>query len=114
MIITERDSLCVHQTSIVVFIRTSFSDRGEKQMNSYQAKKIPLSLLLDPLGHQPHHEVRGELWYKSPFRQETEPSFQVNEEKNLWYDEGYGKGGTVIDFVMSYYRFTTISFTEVS
>ena len=67
-------------------------------MNSQQAKRIPLKDLLARLGHQPHHEKSGEFWYLSPFRPETEPSFKINLERNIWFDFGEGKGGTVIDF----------------
>jgi len=53
--------------------------------------------------------VRGELWYHSPFRREAEPSFKINQERNIWYDFGEGEGGTVIDFVMKYYSLDSIS-----
>ena len=77
-------------------------------MNSQQAKRIPLSGILDRLGHQPAHEVRGELWYHSPFRREEEPSFKINQERNIWYDFGEGEGGNVLDFVMKYYNLPSI------
>jgi DNA primase len=78
-------------------------------MNSHQAKKVPLTEILDRLGYQPHHEVRGEVWYLSPFRSEQEPSFTVNEERNIWHDFGEGEGGNVIDFVMKHYGINDFS-----
>jgi len=41
-------------------------------------------------------------WYLSPLRNEKEASFKIDRNKNLWYDHGAGKGGTVVDFVMQY------------
>jgi len=79
-------------------------------MNSNQAKKIPLSGILDQLGHQPHHQHRDELLYFSPFRKETEPSFSINETRNIWFDFGEGKGGNVIDFLMEYYNLDNVVF----
>ena len=38
--------------------------------------------------------------YYSPFRGEHNPSFKVDYRKNLWYDYGLGKGGSIIDLVM--------------
>jgi len=42
-------------------------------------------------------------------RKETEPSFSVNVERNIWHDFGEGKGGNVLDFVMEYYNLASIS-----
>jgi len=78
-------------------------------MNSKQAKQIPLSKILDQLGRQPHHQHRDELLYLSPLRKETEPSFSVNVERNIWHDFGEGKGGNVLDFVMEYYGVNDVS-----
>lgn len=38
------------------------------------------------LGYNPVRRQGDSLWYKSPFRDEQEPSFKVNIERNLWYD----------------------------
>ena len=78
-------------------------------MNSQQAKRIPLKDLLARLGHQPHHEKSGEFWYLSPFRPETEPSFKINLERNIWFDFGEGKGGTVIDFALKYFKTSSVA-----
>ncbi|MEO5783193.1 MAG: toprim domain-containing protein, partial [Ginsengibacter sp.] len=31
-------------------------------------------------------------------------SFKVNKTKNVWYDHGLGKGGSLVDFATEYYR----------
>lgn len=80
-------------------------------MNTYQAKRIPLSSILAKLGCEPHHTAKGELWYLSPFRNEDTASFKINLERNIWYDFGLGSGGNVLDFVMKYYGITTIGET---
>ena len=38
--------------------------------------------------------------YRSPFREETHPSFKVDREKNLWIDYAEGRGGSIIDLCM--------------
>ena len=38
--------------------------------------------------------------YRSPFREETHPSFKVDTEKNLWIDYAEGRGGSIIDLYM--------------
>lgn len=78
-------------------------------MNAKAAKQIPLFLILQRLGHQPAKEVRGEMWYKSPLRNETSPSFKINPEKNVWFDFGHGEGGNVLDFIMVYYNIGDVS-----
>ena len=58
-------------------------------MTTQQAKKIPLSILLEKLGFLPAKSKsdRNDVWFTSPFRpQETEASFHINVRKNVWYD----------------------------
>ena len=38
--------------------------------------------------------------YRSPFREETHPSFKVDTEKNLWIDYAESRGGSIIDLCM--------------
>lgn len=40
---------------------------------------------------------------KSPFREETDPSFKVNTEINKWYDFGLGQGGNIIALASELY-----------
>jgi DNA primase len=79
-------------------------------MNTKQAKQISIEKLLNLLSHALAKEIRGELWYYSPFRTEKEPSFKVNPEKNIWYDFGEGLGGNVLYFIMRFYNIADVSF----
>lgn len=71
-------------------------------MNSHQAKKIPLQKVLEYLGHQPVERKKGgrELWYLSPFRKETDASFNIILDRNVWYDFGEAKGGNTLDLIV--------------
>ncbi|MCA9194595.1 MAG: toprim domain-containing protein [Planctomycetales bacterium] len=78
-------------------------------MNIEQAKKISLSSFLGRLGYEPVVNRQGQLWYLSPLRHESQPSFKVNPELNAWYDFAEGKGGDIIDFVKHHQRVSTVS-----
>ncbi|MEM7132449.1 MAG: toprim domain-containing protein [Chloroflexota bacterium] len=71
-------------------------------MQANQAKQIHLEALLGRLGHHPVKERKGELWYLSPFREETEASFKLSKDGKAWFDHGAGQGGNILDFVMLY------------
>jgi DNA primase len=72
-------------------------------MNTAQAKQIHLRDLLENLDHEPKREDKGEGWYLSPFRQETEPSFKITRDGKAWYDHGAAEGGNILDFIIRYY-----------
>ncbi|MCK7557964.1 CHC2 zinc finger domain-containing protein [Chitinophaga sedimenti] len=65
---------------------------------------IDLVEYLDYLGHRPAKIRANNYWYHSPLRMERTPSFKVDRLKQLWFDFGMGKGGTVIDFAMLYFE----------
>lgn len=65
-------------------------------MNIQEAKQIRIADYLQSLGYTPVKQQGNSLWYKSPFREETEASFKVNTDRNLWFDYGLGKGGNII------------------
>ncbi len=65
-------------------------------MNIQEAKQIRIADYLQNLGYTSVKQQGNSLWYKSPFRQETEASFKVNTDRNLWFDYGLGKGGNII------------------
>jgi len=50
------------------------------------------------------------LWYYSPLRKESKPSFCVylKEPYQDWYDYGANMGGTIIDLVMCLYDWSYI------
>lgn len=80
-------------------------------MNSLQAKQLSLPDIMSRLGYEPVKTVKGrqELWYKSPFRQEEEPSFHTSYLGGKWIWNDFGDiGGTVIDFVMRHEGYTSV------
>ena len=73
-------------------------------MTIQEAKQIRIADYLQSLGYTPVKQQGNSLWYKSPFRQETEASFKVNTDRNLWYDYGLGKGGNILALAQELYR----------
>lgn len=74
-------------------------------MNIHDANTIPIPEILSKLAIQPHRINKNKVWYLSPFRQERTPSFQVDLQKNRWYDFGEGTGGDVVDLVCAYLKY---------
>jgi|GEM_PF-3081077 len=72
-------------------------------MTIEEAKNIRLADYLHSLGYAPVKQQGVNLWYKSPFREETEASFKVNTEINKWYDFGLGQGGNIIALASELY-----------
>ena len=72
-------------------------------MTTQEARKIHIADYLQSLGYNPVKQQGKSLWYKSPFREETEASFKVNTELNQWYDFGTGKGGNIIALAQELY-----------
>lgn len=72
-------------------------------MTTQEAKKIRIADYLQSLGYNPVKQHGKNLWYKSPFREETEASFKVNTDLNQWYDFGMGKGGNIIALAQELY-----------
>ena len=46
----------------------------------------------------------GSAWYLSPFRKESQPSFKVHINRNVWFDFGTGEGGNIVSFFMKLYQ----------
>ncbi|MDT0687669.1 toprim domain-containing protein [Autumnicola psychrophila] len=65
------------------------------------ARNICIVKTLAKLGHFPSRTSEKEAWFLSPLRSETQASFNVSLRKNLWYDFGIGKGGSIIDLIMA-------------
>lgn len=78
-------------------------------MNSEQAKQIRIEDYLFRIGIMPIKERGHNLWYKSPFRNESEPSFKVNRSINQWHDFGSGKKGNIIDLAMKLHNTNSVS-----
>lgn len=73
-------------------------------MNAKQANQIKLTEIMNSLGYSIQHKHKGgnELAYLSPFRNESKGSFYINSVKNVFFDQGSGAGGTVVDFALEY------------
>ena len=84
----------------IEFIHNS---QKENIMNVEDIKKIHIAEYLHSLGYTPTKQQGNNLWYKSPFREELEPSFKVNTERNLWFDFGSGRGGNIIALAQELY-----------
>ena len=65
-------------------------------MNCDEAKRIDIISFLAKNGINPDYNQGVNYWYKSPLRNENNPSFKVNSCKNLWFDFGIGDGGDII------------------
>ncbi len=71
-----------------------------------QANQLDIVDYLEKLGYKPQKMRGNDYWYLSPLRDEKTASFKVNRLKNLWYDHGIGKGGTLVDFGKLYFQCT--------
>lgn len=69
-------------------------------MNIKQAKSLSLMQLLEDLGCKVKRKNQQDIWYLSPVREEKTASFHIHPGKNIWYDHGTGRGGSIIDFAI--------------
>ena len=79
-------------------------------MTTEEAKKIRIADYLHSLGYSPVKQQGVNLWYKSPFREENEPSFKVNTEREQWFDFGLGKGGNIIALAAHLYATESVPY----
>lgn len=77
---------------------------GKKNFTCAQVNQIDIVEYLQSLGHKPAKIKREDYWYYSPLRDEKTPSFKINRRKNVWYDHGIGKGGSLVDLCILYHR----------
>jgi hypothetical protein len=72
-------------------------------MKIAEAKKISIVEFLMGLNIKPAN-IRGkDYWYFAIYRKDTNPSLSVNTERNLWYDNGTGAGGDLLELVKLLY-----------
>ena len=71
-------------------------------MNIDKAKQIAIIDYLATQGIHPVKVQNNQAWYLSPFREEKEPSFKVNDN-NQWIDFGTGEKGDIINLIMKLY-----------
>lgn len=77
-------------------------------MNCNTANKLDIIEILANYNVHPRIQSKAEARCLSPFRNETEPSFYVNINKNVWYDFGEDEGGTVVDLIMKLHNISII------
>lgn len=57
----------------------------------------PIDKVMEALGSR--KGPGRDMWF-SPLREESEASFHIDRNKNLWYDHGTGEGGSIIKLIM--------------
>jgi DNA primase len=72
----------------------------EKKIDCNSAREICMIDLLHNLGYRSEKENEKDAWYRSPFRNETVPSFKISKKLNRWFDHGEGIGGNTLDFII--------------
>lgn len=86
---------------------------GKEKFTVEKAKQIDMVQYLASVGHHPL-KIRGnDHWYLSPLRDENSASFKVNSRLNVWYDHGMGKGGSFIDFGITYFKCSVAEFLNI-
>jgi DNA primase len=75
-----------------------------EKLTCAQAKQLDMVDCLASWGHYPQWVRNHDFWYLSPLREETKASFKVNRRLNVWFDQGGGKGGDLIDFGTQYFN----------
>lgn len=73
-------------------------------MTIKEAKELDMVSYLSIAGMEPAKVKGNDYWYYSPFRTEKTPSFKVERKLNRWFDFGEGRGGSIIDFILSVER----------
>lgn len=69
-------------------------------MTAAEAKTISIVSIMESLyALYPQKDGEREVWFFSPIREESTPSFKVDQAKNVFFDHGEGWGGTPIDLV---------------
>ncbi len=73
-------------------------------MNILQIKQIAIVDFLLAIGIHPTKETTVSAWYHAPYREDENPSFKVNKNRNIWYDFATAKSGDIIDLAVLVYR----------
>lgn len=68
--------------------------------NLQNIKNIPIADYLHARGIQPVKKYSSYALYNAPYREDHNASMKVDFARNLWFDFGLGKGGSIIDLVM--------------
>lgn len=73
---------------------------NNEYFNLQNIKNIPIANYLHACGIQPVKKYGSYALYNAPYREDHNASMKVDFVRNLWYDFGLGKGGSIIDLVM--------------
>jgi len=65
-----------------------------------EIKQINIRAYLGEMNIHPVKEYRYYGMYHCPYREDSNASFKVDYNKNLWYDFGTNEGGSIIDLLM--------------
>ena len=79
-----RAHVCMHIKKIMI-------------MTILEIRSVSIRQYLDVTGHGIAYKRRGKYFYFSPYRTESNPSFAVNPDENLWYDYATREGGNIIN-----------------
>lgn len=71
------------------------TDRAQQICETWDACNV----VMQRLDHTPSCKKAGGTWYKSPFHQDTCPSFRVTPDGRAWWDYGNGRRGRAIDLI---------------
>lgn len=66
----------------------------------HEIKAISIAAYLSACGIEPIKRYGGYALYNAPYREDHNASLKVDFVRNLWYDFGLCKGGSIIDLVM--------------
>lgn len=69
-------------------------------MTFEDANRISIKEYLKEQGISPVQDKGYYGMFRSPFREDMNPSMKVDYNQNLWYDFGSGEGGSLIDLIM--------------
>lgn len=73
-------------------------------MTTKEINSIKISDYLKTIGINPVKEKISTGLFNSPFREDKNPSFKVDYQKNQWYDFSSGFGGSLIDLIMKIHQ----------
>lgn len=77
-----------------------------------EANNLDMVDYFSKLGWEPKRISGHQFWYLSPFRNERTASFKINRNINCWYDFGEGKGGTMVDYGIRYFKCSVYEFLQ--
>lgn len=78
--------------------------KGKLTITCQELNRKDMVDFLSSLGFHPQKVNGDDYWYLSPLREEKTASFKINRKLNVWYDHGIGKGGSLVDFGIAFFK----------